>query len=54
MKTNNDESILAGFKQGDEKAVKQIFERYHKELVVTMKTIQSIFKKIVRPGNSGP
>ena len=33
MKTNNDESILAGFKQGDEKAVKQIFERYHKELV---------------------
>lgn len=33
MKTNNDESILTGFKQGDEKAIKQIFERYHNELV---------------------
>lgn len=33
MKKNNDDLILAGFKQGDERAVKQIFERYHKELV---------------------
>ena len=33
MKTNNDELILAGFRQGQEKAVKQIFERFHKELV---------------------
>lgn len=33
MKTNNDDLILAGFKQGDERAVKQIFERFHKELV---------------------
>lgn len=33
MKMNNDESILAGFKQGEEKAVKQIFWRFHKELV---------------------
>ncbi|MGN6420110.1 MAG: RNA polymerase sigma factor [Pseudobacter sp.] len=33
MKTNNDDFILAGFRQGQEKAVKQIFERFHKELV---------------------
>lgn len=33
MKTNNDDLILAGFRQGQEKAVKQIFERFHKELV---------------------
>ncbi|MBO9634167.1 MAG: RNA polymerase sigma factor [Chitinophagaceae bacterium] len=33
MKTNNDDNILTGFKQGDERAVKQIFERFHNELV---------------------
>lgn len=33
MKTNNDDLILAGFRQGQEKAVKQLFERFHKELV---------------------
>ncbi|HVK49536.1 MAG TPA: sigma-70 family RNA polymerase sigma factor [Pseudobacter sp.] len=33
MKTDNDDFILAGFRQGEEKAVKHIFERFHKELV---------------------
>lgn len=33
MKMNNDDSILTGFKQGEERAVKQIFERFHNELV---------------------